>query len=389
MSSNFHSLKQSLRWMIDNPYVLNWGPVERCILIFIFFIGVKILWIAWKLYILLNVDVQQFVHLSVVKFQLNFELIQIVVAALLIIALSFLKGKKKIEDYVPYFCVNLFAITLLFDAYTAGVFGSNTMVNTACYVFVGIILFNNRVMGSVVLLSTLCFAIIIGATSKGDIAYGPIFNFKTIGEPSYLNSFWLNSTSFFSFPILIACVAILMLILKQWRERENYIAYLSEFDALTGIYNRRMLNLALAELDRNRHLAQMNAMIMIDLDDFKDVNDTHGHLVGDLVLENTAETLKNAIRDSDVVGRFGGEEFLIILKNTSIEKTQLIAERCHDALQQIEHLSKDQIKFKVSGSMGVAFMQQGELAMNSLHEADLALYRAKSSGRNKICYAPH
>ena len=389
MSSIIHSLKQSLRWMIDNPYVLNWGAVERCILIFIFFIGVKILWVSWKVYILLNIDVQQFVHLSVVKFQLNLELIQIVVAALLIIVLSFLKGKKEIENYVPYFCVNLFAITLLFDAYMAGVFGSNTMVNTACYLFVGIILFNKRVMGSVVLLSTLCFGIIIGATLKGDITYGPIFNFKTIGEPSYLNSFWLNSTYFFSFPILIACITVLILILKQLRERENYIAYLSEFDALTGIYNRRMLNLALAELDRNKFLTQINAMIMIDLDDFKDVNDTYGHLVGDLVLENTAEALKNVIRDSDIVGRFGGEEFLIILKNTSIEKTQVIADRCHDALQQIEHLSKDQIKFKVSGSMGVAFMQQGELAMNSLHEADLALYRAKASGRNKICYAPH
>lgn len=389
MSSIVHSLKQSLRWMIDNPYVLNWGPVERCILIFIFFIGVKILWIAWKLYILLNVDVQQFVHLSVVKFQLNFELIQIVAAALLIIVLSFLKGKKKIERYVPYFCVNLFAMALFSDAYVAGVFGSYTMVNTACYLFVGTILFNNRVMGSVVLLSTICFGIMIDATLKGNIPYAPLFNFKAIGEPSYLNSFWLTTSSFFCFPILIACIAILMLILKQWRERENYIAYLSEFDALTGIYNRRMLNLALAELDRNRHLVQMNAMIMIDLDGFKDVNDTHGHLVGDLVLENTAATLKNAIRDSDIVGRFGGEEFLIILKNTSIEKTQLIAQRCHNALQQIEHISKDQIKFKVSGSMGVAFMQQGELAMNSLHEADLALYRAKSSGRNKICYAPH
>lgn len=386
--SIFQFLHHRLKAMLDDPCILNWNNIQRCILMFGLFLLVKTFWILWKGYIYLTPEVQNFIHMPVMVFQLKVELTSFVVASIFIIILLYFSDRtdSKMDHYIPYFAVNLFALTLLFDAYCAGLFSPNTLANVACYVLMGYILFSPRVMGVVIALTSVCFGYLIYQTFEGSLSYGPIFNYETIGYPQYNNAFWLGSINYFGIPILVLSILILLLILKQWRERENYIAHLGHLDPLTGIYNRRMLNQQLAQLDQNKAEA-LHAIFMLDLDHFKQINDHYGHIVGDQVLEKVAEILKMNIRNSDILGRYGGEEFLILLKNINLEKAKEVAERCRAALHEINHEIAPDTVIKVSGSIGVAFIQDGVEAVSALNAADEALYKAKALGRNQICYA--
>ncbi|AXQ22748.1 GGDEF domain-containing protein [Acinetobacter wuhouensis] len=378
------SLVHFLSSRMGNDFkILNWNPIQKCILVFILFIQIKVLWIIWKAYIFLTPEVQIFVHLSEVRLQLYIEFFEIFVAVLFIVGLLLISKSRKGEVILPYLSVNVFGLTLIFDAYMAGVFSPNTMTNAVCYLFVGFILFNVRVMLSVITSLAITIGVISDQTIKGNLVNAPLFNFETIGTPEYLNGFWMGSIAYFTFPIIIICILLLLLILKQWRERESYIAHLVQFDALTDVYNRRKLTEILQHLDRGKK----HAILMLDLDHFKQVNDRYGHLIGDQVLISAAEVLKANIRSTDILGRYGGEEFLIILNDTDEKKARTIAERCITALAEIEHPLTYDSTFNVTASMGIAFLYQGINVKDALNSADIALYQAKAEGRNQIRFS--
>ncbi len=126
---------------------------------------------------------------------------------------------------------------------------------------------------------------------------------------------------------------------------------------------------------------------MIDLDHFKQINYRYGHMMGDRVLMNVAKVLQENLRDQDIVGRYGGEEFLMILKDIDADAVYAIAERCRQAIYELEHRIDDLYMAEVSASIGVAFSQTDLSVMEVLQAADEALYQAKSEGRNRICFA--
>ena len=385
----FQLLNQRLHVMLDDPCILNWNNIQRCFLMFGLFILVKTFWILWKIYIYLTPEVQAFVHLPYIGLQLKIELISVAVTLVLMVILLLFSERTDswIDQYIPYFAVSLFALMLLFDGFCAGLFSLNTLANVACYVLVGYILFSPRVMGVVILITAICYGGIAKLSLDGRISYGPIFNYESIGVPAYQNPFWLLSANYFGISVLIISVLLLLLIIHQWRERENYIAALGQLDPLTGVYNRRMLTQQLIYIHQNKS-ENLHAILMLDLDHFKQINDHYGHMAGDQVLEKVAEVLKSNLRKTDVLGRYGGEEFLILLKNTDITMAQRVAERCRTALIEIDHQIKTDFVIKVSGSIGVSFLHDGEDAMQALNAADEALYKAKALGRNRVvCYA--
>ncbi len=152
-------------------------------------------------------------------------------------------------------------------------------------------------------------------------------------------------------------------------------------DKLTGLYNRRKLDESfVAEVSRAERYGRSLSAIMIDIDHFKAVNDAHGHSVGDAVLAETASRLHATLRTSDILGRWGGEEFLIICPETSLETAGQLAERLR--------LDYEDLDFPVAGrltaSFGVVAHRPGHLANDILLRADKALYRAKNEGRNRI-----
>jgi two-component system, cell cycle response regulator len=164
------------------------------------------------------------------------------------------------------------------------------------------------------------------------------------------------------------------------------IKALSIHDGLTGIYNHAYVVRALEEeIERSRRYGSHVSIILLDIDDFKKINDSYGHLAGDYVLRTLAETLKDSLRTIDIVGRYGGEEFIAVLPETEGAHGYTVGERFR---QQIE--GKDfmfggtHINVTISG--GVASYSDGMDVNKAIKVADDNLYRAKREGKNKVCY---
>lgn len=158
-------------------------------------------------------------------------------------------------------------------------------------------------------------------------------------------------------------------------------------DSLTGLRNRPSILEALhAELARAAREAQPIAVLMVDLDRFKDVNDTYGHLAGDCVLRETARRMKAAVRCYDAVGRYGGEEFLIVLPGTEAQAARSHADRIRDALGSEPFALLNGSPIQVTCSIGIScYRPPLPLDTDSLiRDADLALYHAKNAGRDRV-----
>jgi len=152
-------------------------------------------------------------------------------------------------------------------------------------------------------------------------------------------------------------------------------------DQLTGLYNRLQLDRALdEEHSRNMRYGTQFCILLADVDEFKLVNDTYGHQIGDEVLIGIAHALKAGVREVDVVGRWGGEEFLVICRETQLAGALILAEKLRVAVESVP--------FDLAGtrtvSFGVAEFRSGEVLTETLSRADDALYRAKRGGRNRV-----
>lgn len=162
-------------------------------------------------------------------------------------------------------------------------------------------------------------------------------------------------------------------------------------DALTGFYNRRQLEERIKqEVSNAKRQKAPLCGIMTDVDFFKGVNDTYGHAVGDLVLKTIAKIIRGQLREYDIAGRYGGEEFSILLPFTKIEEAQMVAERLRSAIEnKIIDISKvnpesETKAIKVTISLGIYEMRDTDNDEDLLKKADKALYQAKNTGRNKV-----
>lgn len=161
----------------------------------------------------------------------------------------------------------------------------------------------------------------------------------------------------------------------------------ARLDYLTGLANRRhFMEQAERELSRTHRYQNPLAMLMLDVDDFKGVNDTHGHKVGDLVLEKLSAICRDALREFDIVGRLGGEEFAVLLPMTDGARALDIAERLRQCVARTVVPLDQGVFLNFTVSIGVAQLAAGNGSIDSLlQQADQALYEAKRSGRNRVC----
>ncbi len=155
-------------------------------------------------------------------------------------------------------------------------------------------------------------------------------------------------------------------------------------DPVTGINNRAALN---ATIDREVNLSHRHgyalSVIMLDLDHFKRINDKYGHLAGDTVLRTLAGRVTDCTRGSDMVFRYGGEEFTVVLSNTEIDGAALLAERIRKAIAAVPILIDD-FEIPVTVSIGVSTLETGDTSASLINRADAALYDAKTAGRNRV-----
>jgi diguanylate cyclase (GGDEF)-like protein len=156
-------------------------------------------------------------------------------------------------------------------------------------------------------------------------------------------------------------------------------------DDLTGLVNRRRFSEALqAEVDRARRFRSPLAVILADLDDFKRVNDDFGHHGGDVVLRSFGDLIRSHVRDVDVPGRIGGEEFAIVLPETAAREAAIVAERMRRSLTAVSVPVGDDKTVLVTCSFGVAELVSETTGEDLLRVADAALYQAKSEGKNRV-----
>lgn len=160
-------------------------------------------------------------------------------------------------------------------------------------------------------------------------------------------------------------------------------------DPLTHVWNRAGLSeLLQREIPRSASLARPLSIAMIDLDAFKQVNDTHGHVVGDLVLEAVAERLRVTGRPGDSVARYGGEEFAVLLPGCGEHDAPLVGDRLRQRVAAEPFRPRTGVSLPLTVSIGVATLQPGESAQQLVQRADEALYAAKRAGRNRVLAAP-
>ena len=159
-------------------------------------------------------------------------------------------------------------------------------------------------------------------------------------------------------------------------------------DPLTGAGNRIALtNTLQREIELAKRYEQSMAVLMIDLDHFKCINESYGHTLGDQILKRLVQTIKGEIRGSDIVFRYGGEEFVVLLTNTNQSTALEVAERLRLSVNKME-LERDGKAVNASVSIGVSMLHPDDTVTRILERADFAMYNAKSEGRNqvKVCY---
>lgn len=165
------------------------------------------------------------------------------------------------------------------------------------------------------------------------------------------------------------------------KKLENDLIVPATIDKLTQIYNRRKLEeIVETEIERSKRYNSPLSLIMLDLDDFKHVNDTYGHQVGDNVLKELANILKNNIRLSDTAGRWGGEEFMIVVPETAANNARELAEKIRNLISSSSFAGSCIITI----SLGLAQLQMGDDFDSFLKRVDDALYQAKSRGKNRV-----
>jgi len=195
-----------------------------------------------------------------------------------------------------------------------------------------------------------------------------------------------GASEYFQLPEQFELLSLRAKQLIKLRQRMNQLRGEADLDTLTGLANRRRFRVALThELERWRRYGAPCALLLLDIDHMKKINDTYGHPSGDRVLREIAETLSKVCRDNDIAARLGGEEFALLCANVDAAKGELAAKRLHEVLSQ-QHI--EGIGY-IKVSIGVAACPEHASTERTLYAAsDAALYVAKNEGRNRIAMAP-
>lgn len=184
---------------------------------------------------------------------------------------------------------------------------------------------------------------------------------------------------------LVVTVIVISLVSLMLRRYQRRISALATTDLLTELPNRRgfdlLANQAVQEVRRSPSAL---CALMLDLDNFKQLNDSHGHMAGDEVLRRFASDLRSTVRQSDIICRWGGEEFILLLKDTSTEQARELGEKIRQQTEQ-SSINFNGAQLRITTSIGLAQLHTDESLEQLITRADRALYRAKQGGRNRLC----
>lgn len=207
--------------------------------------------------------------------------------------------------------------------------------------------------------------------------------------PYALNTSVLNGLRIFNASVFItSAVFVALFYFKASYDVRIKLEHASTTDELTGLYNRRLfIHLAENELKENQRNNTTISIILLDIDNFKNINDQHGHVCGDQALIIISEILHQTVRPKDIISRWGGEEFVILLPDTDIKQAEIVAERLRSNIENRSIVCQD-VKFSMTVTLGIVSKNTDEYSLDKLIElADNAMYTGKSRGKNQCVIA--
>lgn len=298
------------------------------------------------------------------------------------------KKRKDVSDWPLFaYCITFSYVLIVFAlGYATGTYFSDGIVLLLFGFALCLPLIDLDILAKVYMFAWLGFMLLMFLDFSETIAFAPLFINSPYGVESRPFFAWHAVRVAMSLSIFFILFFVTLPTTRRWRDREDLYREMSSTDGLTRLTNRRsFIDRSNAEFSKLKRMPGKLACIMIDLDYFKQVNDTHGHLAGDAVLVRVAEILAENARDYDEVGRYGGEEFAVLLPNTSKDDAAMIAERIRKSIEQ-NKIDIGEMQLQITASLGVAsYPAQGINTINDLlKRADEALYEAKESSRNVV-----
>jgi len=289
------------------------------------------------------------------------------------------KGNK--FSWLLFFTIAAHILTGTAVCYAIGPYTAASGLITVAALLLGMVLLERRSLWIAVVGWFLSMFAIHFASKAGAFPFLSLFE-ASLGQPDLANVAAERAVA--AALIYIPLAVVMDHLISIWRQDERSLYEAAQFDSLTGAYTR---GFAMAVMQRALLKARGDAkplgVLMLDLDHFKRINDAHGHARGDLVLKQTTSAVQSTLRTGDIVGRFGGEEFVILLPGADLRQAMGAAERCRAAVAKME--IPDAPYLSVTASVGVAaFPEHGEDLDGLLKASDRAMYTAKGNGRNRI-----
>lgn len=380
-SSIRHALSQ-----LGNP--LEWSSATKSALLVGIVALLQLQYLLW-LEFLLHTPVA-WSHIDVPYLRTQLPVFRWLLGCSVVLTLAFPFCRRLFGDRVlyEYLATLYYGLSLCYYGYLIGTLSIAVGVVLAAAPVVGFIMFHRGAVLVSFVAAVTVNVVLVWLAAENLILYAP--GFVSFQDSNQASVFWAGSMVMFTTPHLVVLLVLAAFVLGRWREREEQVRLLSLTDALTGLANRGHIVDALErQLAEARRHGRPLAAVMVDLDYFKQINDQHGHLVGDEVLRQAAIVLNGHVRRNDMVGRYGGEEFLMVLPDAGLALAEAVAERCRRALERITVETGIGKPLRISGSFGVCAVEHEYVhdADALLRHADEALYAAKAGGRNRVCTA--
>lgn len=255
-------------------------------------------------------------------------------------------------------------------------------------VLIALILFPRRLVYRCLFVYAAAYLLMVALTLMGVLDYAIAFKkYSLMGAE--IEFIYIFASMFYALIYTLVTVILFDMCIRGWKERERHSEALSMTDELTHLLNRRGVHQMIElQIQQSQITGRESALIIVDIDNFKQINDRFGHQQGDMVIAHVAKILKENLRNSDIVGRYGGEEFIIMLPFTPLENAHAVAEVCRATLESTPLILQDGETLVVRASFGVSSTRIGAFDFTQLfRQADDALYRAKKQGKNQVYIA--
>ena len=373
---------------LGTAIVMELSLVQKSMLVLMLVFALSFFFMFYQIVVLLHPEWHSFINLKMF-YLLGWQVGGIMLLSSILMWFCFiLRSNARANHYIPLIVNIFYAASMCVMGYMLGAMSPATGIFMVGTPIIGLALFSRSIVLPITIIALFSMMLLAYAGTIGLIPYAPIFaDVGTIHLKTY-STFTFYTQLYFLVPPSIIFIILSDVILKQWHQRGREVTLLSQLDSLTNLYNRRTVNEHLERLLEMSTEIDRISILLLDLDYFKQVNDTHGHLAGDDVLRKVGQLLQSTMRKNDLAGRFGGEEFIVVLYRSAHEIGMSVAERIRARIAEIRVVAPTGQIVQVTASIGVStFSPFGMKGVDQiLSQADQALYTAKDAGRNQVVH---